>query len=122
MQSCNKKLKTIKVITSRIVCPSLPLQRTYAFMHTPDSTVMRAKSTDCEAMISLHVFVTDFVAMISSQSEGLGKMALGIVKIYQGSPFPANRRCSLSVGSHQFVVDPCDAAHKMQCNMTPVDR
>ena len=50
-------------------------------------------------MISLHVFVTDFVAVISSQSEGLGKMALGIVKIYLRSPFSANRRCSRSVCS-----------------------
>ena len=50
-------------------------------------------------MISLHDFVTDFVAVISSQSEGLGKMALGIVKIYLGSPFSANWRCSRSVGS-----------------------
>ena len=49
-------------------------------------------------MISLHDFVTDFVAVISSQSVGLGKMALGIVKIYLGSPFSANRRCSRSVG------------------------
>ena len=46
-------------------------------------------------MISLH----DFVAVISSQSEGLGKMARGIVKIYLGSPFSANRHCSRSVGS-----------------------
>ena len=37
-------------------------------------------------MISLHDFVTDFVAVISSQSEGLGKMALGIVKIFLGRP------------------------------------
>ena len=55
--------------------------------------------TDREAMILLHVFVTDFVAVISSQSEGLGKMALGIVKIYLESPFSANRRCSRSVCS-----------------------
>ena len=48
-------------------------------------------------MISLHVFVTDFIAVISSQSEGLGKMALGIVKIYLGLPFPANQRCTRSV-------------------------
>ena len=48
-------------------------------------------------MISLHVFVTDFIAVISSQSEGLGKMALGIVKIYLGLPFPANQRCMQSV-------------------------
>ena len=63
------------------------------------ATPARAKSTDREqtdreAMISLHDFVTDFVAVISSQSEGLGKMALGIVKIYLGSPFSANRRSS----------------------------
>ena len=32
-----------------------------------------------------------------SQSEGWGKMALGIVKIYLGSPFSANRRCLQSV-------------------------
>ena len=60
------------------------------------------KQTDREAMVSLHVFVTDFVAVISSQSEGLGKMALGIVRIYLGSPFSANRRCSRS------VVDPTE--------------
>ena len=59
----------------------------------------RAKSTDREAMISLHDFVTDFVAVISSQSEGLGKMVLGIVKIYLGSPFSVNLRCVRS----QFV-------------------
>ena len=55
--------------------------------------------------------------MISSQSEGLGKMALGIVKIYLGSPFSANRRysrsvCLRSVGSRsvcrgQFVAVSC---------------
>ena len=44
-------------------------------------------------------FVTDFVEVISSQSEGLGKMAPGIVKIYLGSPFSANRSCSRSVCS-----------------------
>ena len=55
-------------------------------------------------MILLHVFVTDFVAVISSQSEGLGKMALGIVKIYLGLPFPANRRCSWSVCSRSVCL------------------
>ena len=44
-------------------------------------------------------FVTDFVAVISSQSEGLGKIALGIVNLYLGSPFSANRRCPRSVDS-----------------------
>ena len=53
------------------------------------------EQTDREAMILLH----DFVAVISSQCEGWGKMALGIVKIYLESPFSANRRCSRSVCS-----------------------
>ena len=58
---------------------------------------MQAKSTDCDklTMNKLTVkrrfrysgFVTDFVEVISSQSEGLGKMALGLVKIYLGLPF-----------------------------------
>ena len=70
------------------------------------SQVNWPRQTDREAMILLHVFVTDFVAVISSQSEGLGKMALGIVKIYLGSPFPANWRCLQSVGSRSVVMDP----------------
>ena len=45
-------------------------------------------------------FVTDFVAVISPQNEGLGKMALGIVKIYLGSPFSP-----LSVVCGQLVRD-----------------
>ena len=57
-------------------------------------------------MILLHDFDSDFVAVILSQSEGLGKMALGIVKIYLGSPFSTNR-CSLqSVCLRSVVVDP----------------
>ena len=65
---------------------------------------VRAKSTDHDKLTENKLtakqrfrysdFVTDFVAVISSQSEGLGKMALGIAKIYLGSP---NRRCSRSV-------------------------
>ena len=70
------------------------------------SQVNWPRQTDREARISLHVFVTDFVAVISSKSEGLGKMALGIVKIYLGSPFPANQRCSRSIGSRSVVEDP----------------
>ena len=43
-------------------------------------------------------FITDFVTVISSQSESLGKMALGIsVKINSGLPFSANWRCLRSV-------------------------
>ena len=71
-------------------------------------------------MISLHVFVSDFVAVISSQGEGLGKLALGIVKIYLGSPFSANRRCSRSVcsrsvGLRSVVVDPSSPAFWSPC-------
>ena len=33
-------------------------------------------------------------------------MALGIVKIYLGSPFSTNRRCSRSVGWRSVVVEP----------------
>ena len=62
----------------------------------------RAKSTDRNKLIAsqgFHYsdFVTDFVTVILSQSEGLGKMALGIVKIYLRLHFSANRRCSWSV-------------------------
>ena len=53
--------------------------------------LLRAKSTDRY--------------MISSQSEGLGKMALGIVKIYLGSSVLANRRCSRSVCSWSQLID-----------------
>ena len=77
---------------------------------------LRAKSTDRDKLTAKQRFrcsdlVTDFVAVILSQSEGLGKMALGIVKIYFGSPFSANLRCSWSVcsrsiGLRSVVVDP----------------
>ena len=83
----------------------------------------RAKSTDCDKLTvnKLTVkqrfrcsdFVTDFVAVISSLSEGLGKMALGIAKIYLGSPFSANRRCSWSVGSRSVVVDPKERSFEL---------
>ena len=69
----------------------------------------RAKSTDRDKLTANKLtakrrfryshFVTDLVAVISSQSEGLGKMALGIVKIHLVSPFSANRRCPRSVCS-----------------------
>ena len=52
----------------------------------------RAKSTDHDKLTTNKLtanqqfchsdFVTDFVIVISSQSEGLGKMALGIVKYF----------------------------------------
>ena len=81
-----------------------------------------SEQTDREAMFSLHDFVDDFVAVISSQSEGLGKMALGIVKIYLGSLFSANRRssqsvCSRSVGSRSVCCDQLSWTRKeyIQC-------
>ena len=57
-------------------------------------------------MILLQDFDTDFVAVILSQSEGLGKMALGIVKMYLGSPFSTNRCSWRSVCLRSVVVDP----------------
>ena len=53
--------------------------------------LFRAKSTDRD------ILTANKVAVILSQSEGWGKMALGIVKIYLGSPFSANQRSSRSV-------------------------
>ena len=54
-----------------------------------DTILQRAKSTDRDKLTANKLtakqrfrysgFVTDFIAVISSQSEGLGKMALGIV-------------------------------------------
>ena len=72
----------------------------------------RAKSTDCDKLTANLWFrysdlVTHFVAVISSQSEGLGKMALGIVKIYLGSPFSANRVARGQFVCGQFVAVSC---------------
>ena len=53
------------------------MQNTNRYYQKLSAEKNRAKSTDREAMISLH----DFVAVTLTQSEGLGKMALGIVKI-----------------------------------------
>ena len=49
------------------------------------SVQMRARSTDYDKLTASQRFchddlITDFVTVVSSQSEGLGKMALGIVK------------------------------------------
>ena len=71
----------------------------------------QAKLTDRDKLITnrrFHYsdFAANFVAVISSQSEGLGKMALMIVKIYLGSPFLANQRCLWSVCLRSVVVDP----------------
>ena len=72
-----------------MACQGNPLQ---ASIH-----ILRAKSTDRDKLTANKLtanqrfcysdFVTDFAAVISSQSEGLGKMALGIVQMYLGSPF-----------------------------------
>ena len=49
--------------------------------YIPEPSQLTAKQRFC---------YSDFVGVILSQSEGLGKMALEIVKIYLGSPFSAN--------------------------------
>ena len=71
----------------------------------------RAKSPDRDKLTANQRFrysdiVTDFVVVILSKSEGLGKMAPGTVKIYLGSPFSANRCCLQSVCSRSVAVDP----------------
>ena len=90
----------------------LPVGQAKPEHNLPEAIAARAKSTDreqtdCEAMILLHDFVTDFVTVILSPSEGLSKMALWIVKIYLGSPFSANRRCSRSVCRGQLSWTHC---------------
>ena len=76
------------------------------------SIVQGITSIDCEQINRRQLtvnkltgsdFVTNFVAVISSLSEGLGKMALDIAKIYLGLPFSANRRCSRSVCSRSVA-------------------
>ena len=62
----------------------------------------RARSTDCDKLTANQQFhhsdlITDFVTVISSQSEGLGKMALGIVKY-------ADDRSSQPIGIIWFTV------------------
>ena len=52
-------------------------------------------------------FVTDFITRW-----GFGQDGSGIIKIYLGLQFAANRRCSRSVGSWSVVVDP------VVCHMT----
>ena len=62
----------------------------------------------------------NLVTVIWSLSEGLDKMALGIVKIRLGSPFSANRRCAQSVCcgqlswtlicSHKISVFMCESS------------
>ena len=86
------------------------LRHTHNQACNPNFAKGRAKSTDRDKLTA-HKLTTnkltakqrfrysDFVAVISSQSEGLSKMALGIVEIYFGSPFSANRHCSRPVCS-----------------------
>ena len=76
--------------------------------HFDVSTIVAPLTTSRQLTAKQRFRYSGFVAGISSQSEGLGKMALGIVKIYLGSPFSANRRCPRSGGSRLVVVDPID--------------
>ena len=98
----------------------------------------RAKSTDRDKLTANKLtanqrfcysdFVTDFAAVISSQSEGLGMMALGIVKIYLGSPFSPISvvRGQLVRGqfvavslSRSVVVDPHHTGRTPECWWVP---
>ena len=70
----------------------------------------QAKSTDRDKLIVNQQFCnSDFVTMISLQSVGSCKMALGIVKIYSRSPFSTNQRFSRSICLRSVVVDPLGA-------------
>ena len=79
--------------------------------------IWQAKSTDRDKLTANKLtanqrfcysdFVTDFVVVISSRSEGLGKMALGIVKIYLGSPFSPSSVVRGQFVRGQFVAVGC---------------
>ena len=79
------------VVVTQIVCVVAP-------------QIVRVKSTHRDKLTENKLtakqqFRYMISSLISTRSEGLGKMALGIVEIYLGSPFSANPRCSRSVGS-----------------------
>ena len=58
---------------------------------------MRAKSTDREPMLPVILSQSDFVLLVSSQSEGLGKMALGIITYFSD-------RLSQPIGVSWFAI------------------
>ena len=78
-------------------------------------TQMRARSTDRDKLTASQQFrhsdlVTDFITVILPQSEGLGKMALGIVKYaYDHS---SQLIGVIWVGSRSVVVDTQNRLHK----------
>ena len=61
--------------------------------------------------------VTKFVAVILSQSESLGKMALGIVEIYLGSLFSSNRGCSRSACRGPINMSTNNCFELIQCSI-----
>ena len=66
--------------------------------------------------------VTDFVTVILSQSEGLGKMALGIVKYaYDRSSQPIGIIWFAVSLSRSVVVDPNLVLSSVPCNMRQLD-
>ena len=69
----------------------------------------RAKSTDRDKLTANQRFChSDFVTVTSSQSEGLGKMALSIVKYFYDRPSQPIVVIWFAVSlSRSVVVDPC---------------
>ena len=81
----------------------------------------QAKSTDRDKLTANKLTANqwfhyiDFITVILPQSEGLVKMALGIVKIYLGLPFSANRHCSRSVCSRSVCCGQLSWTHFTMC-------
>ena len=100
------------------VCRSLSTLSVYG------NTAYQAKSTDRYKLTTNKLtanqrfchsdFITDFVTVISSQSEGLGKkMALGIVKYFYGCPSEPISVIWFAVSLAQsVVVDPLLICHR----------
>ena len=91
-QTCKKLRKTY---LRKNNCPlgiCFLQQKIDAYAHTGAKSTDRDKLT-ANQRFPYSDFVNDFVAALSSLSEGLGKMAFGIVKIYLGLLFSANQSC-----------------------------
>ena len=68
--------------------------------------IYRAKSTDRDKLTAKQWFLYMFSSLISSQSEGFGKMALGIVKIYFKITLLSQSALFAVSLSRSVVVDP----------------
>ena len=71
----------------RNLVPREALCMLYCQDKSTDSDKLTANKLTAKRRFRYSIFVTDLVAVISSQREGLGEMALGIVKMYLGSVY-----------------------------------